>query len=406
MRYQLPIVFVLLLIVSLYLHELSKALVSISMIGLVVSIFIAYGPTEVFKRIANNKGLIVFATGFLFLFLSYFNSQDQAYYFNRLQIKLPLLLLPMAFATLDLSKRRYMSLLALHVLLTFTVAFITFGNYLINYDSINESYLKSKVMPTMINHVRFSIMMAMGCYLAYFLSRKRFVLKFPLERWVYAAISLLLFVFIHIYSVRSGLLAIYGIIITELIIYVVESKNYWKSAVLVGSLGLILIISINLTPTLKNKWINTRADISTYLSKGYPNYSSLTTRFISYDAAFDMFKQNIWLGCGLGDIKNESDHYFKTHYPEIDIPILPHNQFLFYLAATGIIGLVLFCISFFFPLFYKGGWKNEVLLMQYVILFLSFQTEPMLETQLGMAYAMLFILLPLTQKQEEGTISA
>jgi O-antigen ligase len=286
------------------------------------------------------------------------------------------------------------------------VACITFGNYLIHYDLINASYLQAKVMPTLINHVRFSIMMAMGCYLSYYLFKKEFVLKFPFEKWIYVGISLFLFIFIHIYSVRSGLLAIYGIILTELIIYIIKSRNYWKPALLAGSLGLILIVLINLTPTLRNKWINTKADISTYLNKGYPNYSSLTTRFISYDAAVSIFSQNIWLGCGLGDIKAESDRYFKTHYPEIDIPILPHNQFLFCLAATGIIGLVLFLITFFYPVFYKRNWKNEVLLMQFVVLFLSFQTEPMLETQLGLAYALLFILLPLTQREEEKVISA
>jgi O-antigen ligase len=406
LKTRLPIIFLLILIFGLYLHEFSKALLSMAMIGLTLSVFIANKPSQVLKSFISNKALLVFAAGFVVLLISYFNSENTTYYFSRLQIKLPLLLLPVAFAGLQLSRQDYQRLLAFYILLTSVVACVTFGNYLINYDLINESYLQSKVMPTMINHVRFSIMMAMACYISYYLFKEKFMLRFSWEKSMYIGIGVLLFIFIHIYSVRSGLLAIYGIIVAELIIYLVKSKSYWKPALLMGVLGLTLVVSINLTPTLRNKWINTKADISTYLTKGYPNYSSLTTRFISYDAAVSIFKQNIWLGCGLGDIKTESDHYFKTYYPEIDIPILPHNQFLFCLAATGIVGLLLFCITFFFPLFYKRNWKNDVLLMQFVVLFLSFQTEPMLETQLGIAYAIIFILLPLTQKENTEIISA
>jgi O-antigen ligase len=154
-------------------------------------------------------------------------------------------------------------------------------------------------------------------------------------------------------------------------------------------------------PTLNNKWVNTVADLNVYLDKGYPNYNSLTTRFISYEAAFSIFKQNPLLGCGIGDIKDETDLFFKTNYPMIDIPILPHNQFLFYLSATGIIGLLVFCFAFYFPLFYQKNWRNPVLLVQYVVITLSFMTEPMLETQLGVAFTVLFIFLPLTQSSDE-----
>lgn len=405
LKKQLPVFFLFLLVLSLYLHEMSKALLSISMIGFVLSVFVASGPGAVLKSFIRNKSFVFLALCFIGLLLSYFNSEDSAYYFGRLQIKLPLLLLPIAFAGVVIDKRKYSTILAFYVLLTFLVAGITFGNYLVNYVSINDSYLKAKVMPTIINHVRFSIMMAMGCYLAYFLYKTGFIFKYSVERWVYLSIVVLLFIFIHIYSVRSGLLALYGIIMIEITIYIVKSKNYWKPALLTGGLAAILIALINLVPTLGNKWINTKEDISVYINNGSPNYNSLTTRAVSYDAALNIFKQHVWFGCGLGNIKKETDLFFHTHYPEIETPILPHNQFLFYLAATGIVGTVFFCVTFFFPLFYKKNRKNEILLIQYVILFLSFQTEPMLETQLGMAYATIFILLPLTQRQEEDVIS-
>jgi O-antigen ligase len=378
-------------------------MLSISMIGLVLSVFIANKPADVFKAFIRNKALVSLSLGFVWLLFFYFNSSNTVYYFSRLQIKLPLLLLPVAFAGLKIERRTYLSFFSFYVAVTFIIGIVTFSNYLVNYASINASYLEAKVMPTIINHVRFSIMLALGCYLSYYLYKTGFFIWNSIEKWIYVAISFLLFIFIHVYSVRSGLIAIYGIISTELLIYIFKSKSYIKPALFAAGIFIVLIVLINYTPTLQNKWINTKADIKTYLTNGYPNYSSLTTRFISYDAAIDVCKQNVLFGTGLGDVKDATDMYFHEHYPEIDIPILPHNQFFFYLAATGIIGLILFLITFFFPLFYKRGWCNEVLLMQYVVLFLSFQTEPMLETQLGMAYSIIFILLPLTQKEAKNS---
>jgi O-antigen ligase len=211
-----------------------------------------------------------------------------------------------------------------------------------------------------------------------------------------------LFLFLHLYSVRSGLVAIYSIIIVELIVQAIRTKRYLLLSGMVSGLFLLFTIAVKFVPTLNNKWVNTTADIQTYLSKGYPNYNSLTTRLISYDAAIAIFRKEPILGCGLGDIKDETDTYFRTNYPMIDIPILPHNEFLFYLAATGIVGLLVFCFTFYFPLFYKRNWRNKILLMQYVVLTVSFMTEPMLETQLGMAFSLLFIMLPLTQMDSLG----
>ena len=88
--------------------------------------------------------------------------------------------------------------------------------------------------------------------------------------------------------------------------------------------------------------------------------------------------------------------------------IIPHNQFIYYLAATGILGVLIFCASFFYPLLYV--WKEKIFsaMVNYIIATLSFMVEPTLETQLGVAVAVTFILLPLwmhTPHQNKETCS-
>ena len=399
-RQFLPLFFILSFIFTIFFYEAAKSLLSISMFGLLGSIVITRKPKEVLANYWNNKVLLVFSTICLVLPIFILLSENISYAWNRTEIKSPALGLAIAFASIgSIDKKHYNLLLGVYAFLCFFIAGFTLFNYVFNYDEVNESYLHAKVMPSILNHVRLSLMLAMGAYLAYYLFSIGYFFK-HVGKWVFLCVAIFLFIFLHVYSVRSGLVAIYSIILVELIVNGLRTKRYLLLFGIAVGLVLGFIAAVKLIPTLNNKWTNTTADIQIYLSKGHPNYNSLTTRFISYDAAISIFKKEPILGCGLGDIKDETDAYFKTNYPMIDIPILPHNEFLFYLAATGIIGLLVFCFTFYFPLFYNRNWNNKILLMQYVILTVSFMTEPMLETQLGMAFSVLFIMLPLTQKTD------
>jgi O-antigen ligase len=396
-RKYLPLAFLCSFIVSIFFYEMAKAWMSVSMFGMLGAVVFLNPPKLVMKAYLSHKVLWMLSLSCLFLLIYIPLSSNMAYAWNRFEIKVPLLGLALAFATVGtIEKKEYHLLLVLYSLLCLVTAGLIFANFVFSYQTVTESYLRAKVMPSFINHVRYSIIVAMGAYVSYYLYRQEFSLR-RVPKEIFLLIAFLLFVFLHVYSVRSGLVAMYGMLTVELLLYVKRTRNYKLFAGAVVVVGIIMVSAVRFVPTLHNKWTNTVFDMKVYQQKGYPNYNSLTTRFISFEGAIAIAKKEPILGCGLGDIKDEMDAFFYTRYPLVDIPILPHNQFLFYLAATGIVGLVLFCITFYFPLFYKRNWQNKILLMQYVVLTLSFMTEPMLETQLGMAYTVLFLFLPLTQ---------
>jgi O-antigen ligase len=398
MKLYITFSFIFSLVLSLFFYEMARALVSISMIGILGSIILFNNPKMLLINYFKNIPLLVFSGIFFSLFIFFINSQNSNYAINRVEIKAPIFVLAIAFATIGkIQIRLYKMYLSFFVLLCLLSTFYTISKYLISYDLITESYLKAKIMPSIINHVRYSVVIAMGTYISYYLyiDYKLLAKKF---RYFFLATAFILFIFLHIYSVRSGLVAIYGAVFIEILRYAYKSQKKIRVFSLFLGISIFIISAINLIPTLQNKWINTKLDIMTYYNGGYPNFNSLTTRFISYDAAISIFKEHPLFGCGIGDIKNETDNYFHQYYPMIEIPILPHNQFLFYLAGTGIFGLILFCFCFYFPLFYNNNWRNKILLTHYVMLTLSFMTEPMLETQLGVAFSLLFIFLPLSQE--------
>jgi multidrug transporter EmrE-like cation transporter len=63
--------------------------------------------------------------------------------------------------------------------------------------------------------------------------------------------------------------------------------------------------------------------------------------------------------------------------------------------------MLLLSFAFFYPIFYFGSSIPTILLAHLLVLFVSFQTEPMIETQLGVAYSIWFWLLPMCRAKEK-----
>jgi O-antigen ligase len=167
-------------------------------------------------------------------------------------------------------------------------------------------------------------------------------------------------------------------------------------------ISFVLIGILFLTPSIRLKIEDTQKDILIYKTNSYSNYASISKRIISYEAAISIWKTNKIIGCGIGDIKDNTDSFFRSRKNEVDVPILPHNQFLFFMAATGLIGLLLFVILFYYPLLSKEI-INTISFKGYVIIIsLAFMTEPMLETQLGVAVVMIFYSLELIEARENS----
>lgn len=217
-------------------------------------------------------------------------------------------------------------------------------------------------------------------------------------RFFFVAVTLFLVVFLHIFSVRAGLMAFY-----LLVLLVFYEQVFIKKQYLLATFILVLCIAIALgtflfSPTIRNKIANTQNDIENYKAGGSANNQSLGSRVISYKNAIEITENSSWLlGCGLGDIEDLNNKLFETKYPDVTKRIIPHNQFLYYLASLGILGLLIFTIAFYYPLFYNI--KNLNLVAYYLVITVAFLIEAFLTTQLGVAFCILFLILFISKKR-------
>jgi len=387
--------------VGIILGEKAPAMLSICSIGQVLSIIILTHPKKLWANFISDKGMLIFSLSFLFLLLSFFYSDNLKYLSERLQIKVPILLYALIWPSIGVLSQKQIKVIFYSLIIICVIsASGILTNYALNYDEINELYLQSKIMPGPINHIRYSLLIVFViCVIYYFIKQQ--LIESKIEKKLMMATAIFLILFLHIYSVRSGLLTLYAVIAIGVINQVIATKNYKQIGIAVGALVGIVMISLAISPTLRNKLINTKQDVNVYANQEDPNFNSLATRMVSYKTALEITKENIWLGCGQGDLRDKNDALFKRDYPSIITPIIPHNQFIYYLAATGLIGLIIFSLTFTAPIWVNQFYKYELMQFAYAILLIAFQFEAMIETQIGVACTLLFVLIPyyLSQKR-------
>jgi len=391
----------LFLILGIMILDFARILPSLSMV-LLVLLGLSYWikPIELSEKV-DSKPFLVLIISYLILLPSFFYSNNLSYLMEKWQIAIPYLLLPLSFIKIPrLSSRRLFLLYEFYFLGILLICLVAFGYYLLNQEIINQLYLESRVMPTLLSHhPTLSLMIVFAIYVANWLYQKNLYYKLKSERMLFLVGGIFLFIFLHVFSVRSGLLAMYLIIIVELSKLIFQKRQFKTAFLAAVVLFVIGGITLKVSPTVSNKIANTTQDLNNYQNNGSANNQSLGSRIISYKNGIRIAKESslLW-GCGIGDISDLNDAIFKKDYPDVSKIITPHNQFLYYLGAIGIIGVIVFTCSFYFPLFYKKAYFDPLLSTHLLIMSVGFQFEAPLQSQLGVAYSIIFILLPLHQK--------
>jgi O-antigen ligase len=312
-------------------------------------------------------------------------------------MQLPFLMLPLGFWLLPAMPGRYLRWLWLLLLGVAVVAAAGATiNYLRHAEEINESYFRSKVMPTEPEHIRFSLLITMAIAAGGLLLVHNAVQR-NCRPWVIGAMVALT-LFLHLLAVRSGEMTFYalgGVAILWLVL-----RRQWKKAGALSAVLLLLpVVSYFAFPTFRNKISNTKTDVSKATQKTAHEGKkfSISGRLYSYKTAVAVWQQDKLVGVGKADLEDEMAQEYARIYPEMtkEYYILPHNQYLYNLAAYGAIGLLVFMIGLFYPAWWARRRCAPLLLAQYVSIALSFLVEYTLETQIGLAFAVFFLLLAL-----------
>lgn len=134
------------------------------------------------------------------------------------------------------------------------------------------------------------------------------------------------------------------------------------------------------------------------------NGHSVIMRWEYWKTAFRIFKQNLWLGVGTGDVQDA----FNAQYEKDQSSLLlefrrrSHNQYITYALTFGFLGIVWFILFLFYPILKQKMYRDFVYLAFFSIVTISMLTEDTLESQVGINFFVLFNTILLLKEKTQN----
>lgn len=137
-------------------------------------------------------------------------------------------------------------------------------------------------------------------------------------------------------------------------------------------------------PGFKTRIMKVMVAYNNYERNGDANGSSVFQRVEYIKASFEIIKDNPVFGVGTGIVKVFADYYENTNSKlKPEYRLRSHNQYLAITVAFGVIGLLWFLFSMFYPLIADKRNRNYLYIVFLFIVMLSMFTDDTLETQVG-----------------------
>ncbi len=404
-------------IVSMVLS--AEFVLSLAMIGLILlalfqvdfegpAVRLTYRKTlsDQFFHFSRYKAWVAVMLPFIIVLISSLWSSDFQYTLERLRIKLPFLVLPFAFASMPrLSKKEIFSIVYFLLVMMTIISLYILGNFLADYDAVMESIRTGGHMPTPSNHIRFSLTLALTIMGGLALWVDGFYFSNASEKRLIAIMTSFLFIFIHLLSVRSGILALYVALLVLGVYFAIVKKKYLLGALVVVGVMLLPLIAYKTLPSFRQKIDYARWDYQQYL-QGIGEHYADSERLISMQVGLDIGNESPIFGVGAGDVRKKVEEHYQSKLAGKYNYRLPHNQFITIYAGSGLFGVLIFVIGFFYPLLYRQSFRNPVFLAFHAIILMSFMMENTIENNFGVSLYLLFLLIGLnfiSQNEEPRT---
>ena len=207
------------------------------------------------------------------------------------------------------------------------------------------------------------------------------------------AIALILFfTFINILlSSKMGLISTIFILVGFLIYYIIRHKKYTLGFSGIFLIAILIYSIFNYVPAVRNRINNAiTALITTSVNK--TDAESTAVRLLIWKAANQVISENLLLGTGTGDSKDElmKEYQKQGMTGAIEHKLNTHNEFYQIFVSLGLIGFIVFMLSLFIPLAFAFKTSNIVYALFLLIIMLNFIPESMLESEAGVMFYAFF----------------
>ncbi len=334
------------------------------------------------SELVRRPAILSLSLIFFVYLLSGINSSNVEMWIGRLNTNLIYMVIPLGIYLSGPYKESFIDrVLGIFTLVNFIISIYLLTEYFYHFEEVNSSYLKGQTIHTPIIHVRYSYFVALSIVFSIYLFLKE---NIKIRKYLFGFVAIFLIVFIHIMAVRTGILSLYLSAVLIAFYYAFVYKRYMIAFSSIAALIVLIVLSYNFLPSVKNKINYVKWDIKTTLDGSAKYHTSDRIRIYSIINGLKIVKDSPLLGSGIGDIEEDMDKKYDLNYKDLpkEMRFQPVNQFVFTLSSMGILGFVLFYGLLLFPLFYLKN-RHPVLPVFYILTLLTFLGETTIELMVG-----------------------
>ena len=375
------------------------AILSISMIAFGINALWGVHPRLWFK----DKWWLMGVAWVAMFAISGLWSENKEIWETRVQLKLPFLILPLAFTFLPRFSAKQLQWFILSVAIMLTCGALYSMSFLI-LDPVHyiAEYKQSHILPTLPKGDHISASMGVSVFIisaVYMWPRLQ-------ERWVKWVVGIclcVLVVHLHVLAVKCGLISFYLFVVGWSIYVLVARRKIIGLAILLA-LPVVFFLVGRFVPTLHERVAYTWFSYFMFKAGDHSGKYGDISRLMSYSLSVKLIKQHPWLGVGAGDIKDQMDSAYARTYPDVQQVdrLYPHNQFLVNALGCGIPAMLIFVFWYFMPLArLKRNRQSFFFFMVWLMGLFELMIEPHLEGQLGIFVFLIYLLVQKHQMEHE-----
>ncbi len=365
---------------------LPRAFLTISMTGFAVAALADKNFGQHIRRFLSAPLLWGMSLLFFIPLLTGLWSDDTEKWLEMVRIKLPLLLLPLAFAgAVNLSARQWEGLAILFVLLVIAGTIWSVFYYMQDVQTVNEGYLRAKAMLTPLKNdrIRFSWLVAVAIlasgWLAYQKTGKRKVAAVSL-----AIAAVWLVIYLHLLAVRTGLFSFYLAVVIATVWLMFKKMNWQYGLLLLLFIFSLPVLAYFFIPTFQNRVKYIRYEAGYFQKAHYLPGGNDAVRVISLKAGWSIMLQNPLKGTGFGDVPAAVNEWYHKNYPGMkeQDKVYPASEWLMYGAGAGLPGFIVFTVCMLIPFLTRVNHRLPWWILNAAAAF-SFMFDIGLEVQFG-----------------------
>ncbi|HWY97779.1 MAG TPA: O-antigen ligase family protein [Bacteroidia bacterium] len=320
-------------------------------------------PNKYLQQFSNQKinlGIVAF---FLVELISVLLSTDKASGFDILSLRLPLLIIPLAFCLIEFEEKTWHNILLFYVLAT-VVASLTgfsYGAFLAIKENNSVFFYNDNISQLLLGKqaayfgLYINVAILAIIYLISNVETKGWGFKLLL------IVALIWLLFIN-YMLASKMSTISLILILSGLsfIQIIRKKKILEGLILVFALAISTVILANLFPETISRFKtitqtgfrfdNTNSENSLDDKFDANKWSSGSTRMALWTCGKEIFLKHPLIGTGLGDIRGELKKKYteKNFLYALNTNKNLHCQYFDIGVSMGIVGLIIFLFTFFF----------------------------------------------------------